>query len=96
MPASYELHFQEGFAGETVVVLVDDAVVARFEARTRMQIGLAHIEKVPLSPGQVVTIRVGRSAATSLTVEPARTFIEINYRGDALSIEAMPSSPGYL
>ncbi len=44
-----ELHFQEGFDGEDIEILVGGRVVARMRLRTRMQTGLAHIEKLMLS-----------------------------------------------
>src|SRR5215213_6949284 len=55
----YELHLREGFGGEAVVIEVDGAEIARLKARTRMQIGLAHIEKLgQLKPGQMVAVRL--------------------------------------
>jgi len=96
MPSTYELHFQEGFTGQTVEVLVDDAVVASFEARTRMQISLAHIERMALAPAQVVTIRVGGSISGSITADKDKTFIKINLKDNKLILDAASSTPGYL
>lgn len=97
MPATHELHFQEGFSGETVEVLVDGVRVARFEARTRMQIGLAHIERLDLSPGDVVTVRIGDDATSaSVTAEPGKTYLNINLKNDKLILESTESSPGYV
>jgi hypothetical protein len=97
MPATYELHFQEGFTGETVEVLVDDKVVASFEARTRMQIGLAHIERLELSPGDVVTIRIaGGPVSASVTVTKGKNFVNINLKDQKLDLETTEGSPGYV
>jgi len=94
---TYELHFQEGFAGEAVEVSVNGAVVARFEARTRMQIGRAHVETVALAPGDEVTIQVAAGGASArMSAEPDKKFIRINLVNGELSAEATQTSPGYL
>lgn len=96
MPATYELHFQEGFTGETVEILVDDAVVASFQARTRMQISLAHIERMELAPAQVVTIRVDGAISGSITADRDKKFIKINLKDNKILLDAVSSTPGYL
>ncbi len=47
-----ELHFQEGFCGEDVEIIIGGRVVARLRVETRLQTGLAHIEKLLLSKDQ--------------------------------------------
>jgi hypothetical protein len=97
MPVTHELHFQEGFSGQTVEVLVDGTEVARFEARTRMQIGLAHIERLDLSPGDVVTVRIGDGATSaSITAESGKTYFNINLKDHKLIMDSTESSPGYM
>ncbi|MEE8104170.1 MAG: hypothetical protein V3T86_01395, partial [Planctomycetota bacterium] len=98
----YELHFQEGFGGETVEVLVDGVVAARFEARTRNQIGLAHIEKLELSPGQEVTVRLQRPPiCKKFRLTKANRFAKVNLReketeGGALHVDLADVAPGYV
>jgi hypothetical protein len=53
-----ELHFQDGFNGEGIEVLVDGGVRAAFTAKTRYQINLAHVAEVDLKPGQKLAIRI--------------------------------------
>jgi hypothetical protein len=97
MPVTHELHFQEGFSGQTAEVLVDGTEVARFEARTRMQIGLAHIERLDLSPCDAVTVRLGDGATSaSITVEPGKTFLIITLKDHRLIMDSTESSPGYM
>lgn len=92
-----ELHFQEGFDGETLVVSADGVEVARFTARTRMQIGLAHIEKLTLKAGQTVTIRLlENSVEKSHVVEAGKPFIQIALEAGALQIQSTEISPGYV
>jgi hypothetical protein len=97
MPMQCELHFQEGFSGERVEVLVDGRSMAEFEARTRMQIGVAHIEKLALDPGQTVTVRIrDRDIEGSITAAAGKKFIIVNMSGDLLTVKNSDALPGYL
>ena len=92
-----ELHLQEGFAGETVVIEVDGVEIVRVEARTRMQIGLAHIEKLGLKPGQTVAVRLpDLNLLTEHRVVAGRPFIQVTLENGALRVKAAETSPGYL
>ncbi len=96
MPSVYELHLQEGFTGESIEVLADDAVVGAFEARTRMQVGYARIERLALSPGQKVTVRVKNPPRSeSIMVEEGKEFILINLPKGQLSLTTTDKRPGY-
>jgi archaellum component FlaF (FlaF/FlaG flagellin family) len=97
MPTQYELHVQEGFSGESVEVLVEGRIVATFEARTRMQIGVAHVEKLLLDPGQTVTVRIkDRDVEGSITAVAGKRFIIVNMQGDLLTLKNSDALPGYL
>lgn len=97
MPMHCELHFQEGFSGEQVELLVDGRSMAEFEARTRMQIGVAHIEKLALDPGQTVTVRMkDRDVEGSITAVAGKKFIIVNISGDLLTLKNSDATPGYL
>lgn len=92
-----ELHLQEGFAGETVDIEVDGVQVARIAARTRMQTGLAHIEKLALQPGQTVTVRLHASNLFGQhTVAAGQPYIQVTLDHGALRIRASAALPGYL
>jgi hypothetical protein len=58
MKRSCELHFQEGFTGQTVTLAVDGQARSAFEARTRTQTGLARIETLEAGPGQTITVGI--------------------------------------
>lgn len=92
-----ELHLQEGFAGETVDLEVDGVQVARIAARTRMQTGLAHIQKLALHPGQTVAVRLqGSNLFTQHRVAAGQPYIQVTLDNGALRIKATETSPGYL
>ena len=92
-----ELHLQEGFGGETVIVEVDGAEIARVEARTRMQIGLAHIEKLGLKPGQTVGVRLpDLNLSTEHRLVAGQPFIQVRLENGALRVKATETTPGYL
>ena len=97
MPGEYELHFQEGFGGETVEVLVEGESVARFEVKTRHQISLAHIQSLDLKPGQKVTIRILPPPITkSFRVTKDEKFTKVNFVEKELRVEPTDKSPGYV
>ena len=91
------MHLQEGFGGETVIVEVDGAEIARVEARTRMQIGLAHIEKLGLKPGQTVGVRLpDLNLSTEHRLVAGQPFIQVRLDNGALRVKATETTPGYL
>ena len=94
----YELHLGEGFKGEAVVVEVDGAEMARLKIRTRMQIGLAHIEKLgKLKPGQTVAVRLpDLNLSVEHDVVAGRPFILVTLENGALRLKARETMPGYL
>lgn len=93
----YELHLQEGFDGETLVVTVDTVEVARITARTRMQIGLAHIEKLTLKAGQTLTFRLLETTTQTRHLVAADTpFIQISLEDGVLHVSSTKTLPGYL
>jgi len=92
-----EFHFREGFTGEVVELTIAGERCMRRELRTRLQIGLAHIEEVRLRSGQeaVVTVpAVGLRAAVE--VEETDRWITVDLEGGALVVRRAGSAPGYL
>jgi hypothetical protein len=97
MSVDSEIHFQEGFADETVLVAVDGVEIARFTASTRMQLGLAHIERLRLDPGQTVTVGLpDRSLKVAHVVEERRPFVQVNLEQGDLRIHSTETTPGYV
>jgi hypothetical protein len=92
-----EFHFQEGFSGELVTVAVDGVLRAQFEARTRLQTGVAHIELVAVAPGQTVTIAVPiHSVHGEYQISESDHWVTINLVDNKLVIQRSEGSPGYL
>ena len=92
-----EFHFQEGFSGETVVITVDGKETARFNAKTRMQLGLAKIEPIKLTSGQRVSISLSPSGPKAdYHFKPADKFVKVNLVNQQLEISPVPVSPGYV
>ena len=97
MSMSCEFHFQEGFAGETVTLAVDGKVSFRFQARTRLQTGLAQIKTLELDPGQTVTIAVPSLALSDkYVVAEGDRWLTINLVDRALVVQPAQMSPGYV
>jgi len=95
----YEFHFQEGFTGQTVSLAVDGETRVHFEARTRLQTGLARIETLELNPGQTVTITVPDLALHGeyrVAGGDRYRWITINLVDRMLVMRSAQESPGYL
>lgn len=92
-----EFHFQEGFSGECIEIAVDGKNTTSFEARTRLQIGLAHILPLVLNDGQRVSIAIPPlSLREQITIEPTDRWFTINLVDHRLAISRARSSPGYV
>jgi hypothetical protein len=92
-----EFHFQEGFTGETVILAVDGETRVRFEARTRPQTGLAHIETLELGPGQTVTISVPDAGLRDeYQVAGGEQWVTVNMVDRALVVGRAQGRPGYV
>jgi hypothetical protein len=92
-----ELHFQDGFSGESIEVLVDGEVRAVFAAKTRYQINLAHIAKVDLKPGQKLAIRV-ENAGDTIELPSCGTgkYYVISKNLEQIVVQRTDNMPGYL
>lgn len=97
MPETCELHFQEGFSGETVEVRLDTKQIAVFTIKTRMQIGLAHVEKITASEGDRVEILIKESGLSkTVSAIDNGNYIIINLKNGKLEVSVSRVSPGYL
>jgi len=96
MPRSLELHLQEGFSGQAVIVAVDAQVCARFDARTRLQLGLAHVETLSVEPGQTVTVEVpSLGLRQAYAVADQDTILTANLVDHALILRPARGPVGY-
>jgi hypothetical protein len=92
-----ELHFQDGFSGESIEVLVDGEVRAVFTAKTRYQINLAHIAEVDLKPGQELAIRVENAGDTiKLPSNGTSKYYVISKNLEQIVVKRADNMPGYL
>jgi hypothetical protein len=92
-----EFHFREGFAGEVVELTIAGERRMRRELRTRLQIGLAHIEEVRLLPGQEAAVTVPAAGLRAgIEVEETDRWITIDLEGGALVVRRAGSAPGYV
>ena len=97
MATKIECHFQEGFAGETVVLSAGGAELSRLPMRTRPQTGLAGIASVEIAAGRVATVSVpDANLSAARTVAESDRWITVNRRGNALVLESVPACPGYV
>ena len=85
-PGAIELHFRDGFRGEAVEVQVNGATVASFAARTRPQIGLAHVETIQVGERDEVVIQVG-GVRKQVPVVKGVTQYAIERRDNELTVE---------
>jgi hypothetical protein len=92
---SIELHFQEHFAGDPVEIRVNNRRVAAFLAKTRYQIGLAHIEKLKIDDGDEVTVVVGGHTIRAPLVDGVDAYV-VRLEGGTPSIEPARGPLGYL
>jgi antitoxin (DNA-binding transcriptional repressor) of toxin-antitoxin stability system len=95
MPAmrEIELHLQEGFRGETVAIRLDGAPVAELVARTRMQLGLAHVERLQVRAGQTLALAIPAARLeASLVLDADSPVVTANLVGGALRL-AYPQAP---
>lgn len=91
-----ELRFQEGFTGETVEVRLEGALVSSFQARTRNQIGVAHVLDVDARPGQRVGITLpATGAASTFQIRPDTAFVRIDLEGGALKVAHRNEPEGF-
>lgn len=72
------LHFQEGFSGETVQILVNGKPIGERSLKTRNQIGLAHIERIEVSSGDQIEIKIAGLSEAKVKIIDVSSSIKIN------------------
>ena len=97
MPQPYEIHFGEGFDHDAVTLLVDGALHKKLVLTTKMQLGLAHIERVDLKPRQMVTVRLDSSGYEAESrLQKSKSVLKVSKQDNAVVIESTDVSPGYV
>jgi hypothetical protein len=96
MPA-YEIHFGEGFDGDAVTLSVDGQPIKTMVLTTKMQLGLAHIERVDLKARQMVTVSLDSSGSNAeLRLQKSKIILKVSKQENAVVIESTDVSPGYV
>ena len=91
-----EIHFTEGFTGQSVIIEAGDRRIAEPELRTRFQTGLAHIETLDLEEGEKVSFHAEGIEEKSFTAETERPFVVVRLDNGALDIAKSHDRPGYV
>lgn len=92
-----EVHFQEGFVGQQIDISVDGQLMISFEARTRFQTGLAHIEPMTVREDQVVAIAIDElGIRDSFHIEASFPYVTVNLADGQMLIRQTEMLPGYL
>ncbi|HUD41570.1 MAG TPA: hypothetical protein VMR06_06165 [Dokdonella sp.] len=96
MPHPLELHLQGGFAGQTVLVDLDGRRLAEVQARTPLQLGLAHRLDLQADPGQTLTISVpARSLVSRYTIGAGDEVVTVNLEDAGLVVGPARERPAY-
>ena len=96
MPHPLEVHLQGGFTGQTVLIDLDGRRLAEVEARTPLQLGLAHRLTVQADAGQTLTFGVpARSLVHRYTIGPDDEVITVNLDDAGLHVEPARERPAY-
>ena len=92
-----ELHFQDGFSGETIEVLVDGQVQAQLQLKTRYQINLAHVEQLAVEPAQDLMVRSADTGeAIKVPVDIGKAYYIISKRQEHLVVDATDQLTRYM
>lgn len=97
--ADMELHLQEGFIGQRVIVLVDGKTIAdEASVITKLMLGLAQIIELNVAPGQdvLITIKGDPDIQHSFTVRPDRPFVTVTQTEAGWMLAFPEHAPGYL
>lgn len=93
----YEIHIQEIFQGEEIVLSINGLETARFEAHTRFQIGLAHVESIEIKEGDTITLKTeALNNEVQVTAETKKPFLAVTLHDGRLEANAKKSTPRYI
>lgn len=93
----FELHFTEGFTGQTISIEIEGMIVAEFSAHTRFQTGLAHIETLDVQDGEEVSIKLSDPmTSVHFDVNASHPFVRFALQDGVLIKSETDKRPGYL
>lgn len=95
---SVELHFQDGFRNETLLVEQAGEVVLKVEATTETMLALAEIVTLDAKPGEELLVRMQTQPdqAVAVTVDADAPYVLINFADGTLTAELQSRLPGYM
>jgi hypothetical protein len=97
MAVTVTIHFQDGFFGEAMELWRGDARLASWALNTRLQTGLAAIERVSLEPGERVRLIVkGSGKAADIDVPRDGGVLAVNLEDGVPKVRFVDEEPGYL
>lgn len=92
-----ELHFKDTYAGEEVIVSLNGEEVETFVAKTRFQIGLAHVVHIKAETGTVIGISIPQlDLAETITLETLPRYVIIRLQKGDLIIEQTDQPQMYM
>lgn len=95
--ATLQVHLENGFDHDRVVVGAGDAEHVEADATTRYQIGLAAVVLVTVPDGEPCDLRVAlpdRGLDAAVRVDPARTpHVRVDVRGDEVVVRPSAAPP---
>lgn len=96
-PPAIECHFTEGFYGQEVRLLHGDEELAKLTLRTRMQTGLAHVERLKIKSGEEVKVEISDlDLVATIQVDAATPFVTVALEEGELRVASTATTPGYL
>jgi hypothetical protein len=101
MSAKFEIHFQEGFDGNDVSILLNDEEIQHKSMTTRMQTSLAHLQNVDANPGDVVTIvfndeDLEDGPQYTVCLDQEKNYLVVNKLNNRIALDTTDKMPGYL
>lgn len=97
MAVTVTIHFQDGFFGEAVELWQGSKRLGAWTLNTRLQTGLAAIERVSLEPGEQAQLVVkGSGKAADIEVPREAGVLLVNLEGGTPRVRFVDHEPGYL
>jgi hypothetical protein len=91
-----ELHFQERFSGEAIEIEVDGGKVAAFSAKTRYQIGLAHVETISVLDNSKIKLRISDSFTEEFEPVKGITYYLVRKTDKRITVTPSHEMPKYM
>jgi len=92
-----EIHFTDGFSGEAVSLSVNGEEVDKFQAKTKLQVGLARVVHLEAKSGDVIVIELlDLNFSQSITLDEVPRYVIIRMNDGVLTTEQTDDQQRYL